>query len=397
MPAPRRALHFFGLNRNTTALLTTILLIAAGEEMWMRFLPKYLEVLGASVLIIGVYDALKTILGAVYAYPGGIATDRWGHRPALGFFTILSMVGYALVFVFPHWAAVLAAMFLFLAWTTLSLPATFTLVGRSLPENKHAMGIGLQSFTRRIPVIVGPLAGGILIDRYGIVSGIRIGVVVSIMLGMAALLLQRRIEVDAGSAKRHVALREVLKRADRRFRRLLFSDILIRCCERLPFAWVVIHVMNNLGATATEVGLLTAVEVATAMMCFIPTSYLADRYGKEPFVIVTFIFFTLFPVALALTEGFSMLVLAFVVRGLKEFGEPARKALILAYAPSVAKAQAVGAYYLIRDSIVSVASLLGAALWALGPQVNFWTAAGFGAAGTIVYLATMGKSGIENR
>jgi hypothetical protein len=124
----RHASNFLGLNTNTSVLLLAIVLIAAGEETWMRFVPKYLEVLGASVFVIGAYDALKTLLGAVYAWPGGIAVDRCGHRMALMSFTGISLSGYLLLLAIPHWAGVIAGTFLFLAWTTLSLPATFTLV-----------------------------------------------------------------------------------------------------------------------------------------------------------------------------------------------------------------------------------------------------------------------------
>src|SRR5262249_54049817 len=112
--------------------------------MWVRFIPKYLEVLGGSALAIGSYDAIKTLLGAVYAYPGGIIVDRWGHRRALIAFTLVSIAGYVLLLAVPHWGAVLVATVLFLAWSTLSLPATFTLVAESLPSNKHAMGIAVQ-------------------------------------------------------------------------------------------------------------------------------------------------------------------------------------------------------------------------------------------------------------
>jgi len=42
----------------------------------------------------------------------------------------------------------------------------------------------------------------------------------------------------------------------------------------------------------------------------------------------TFIFFTLFPVSLLWANNFMWLAVAFAVRGLKEFGEPAHKALI---------------------------------------------------------------------
>jgi predicted MFS family arabinose efflux permease len=81
-----------------------------------------------------------------------------------------------------------------------------------------------------------------------------------------------------------------------------------------------------------------------------------------------------------------MLAVAFAVRGPKEFGEPARKALILAYAAEDAKGQAVGAYYLIRDTVVSGGAFLGAVLWRIGPQYNFWSAAAVGIVGTAVYV-----------
>src|ERR1051325_4170277 len=201
MKSLARISGFLGLNRNISVLLAAIVLIAAGEEMWMRFIPKYLEVLGASTFIIGTYDALKTFLGAVYAYPGGIIVDRWGHRTALGVFTLISIAGYLVLISSQHWIAVLTGTFLFVAWSTLSLPATFTMVAESLPPGKHAMGIGVQSMMKKLPVMVGPIAGGILIDRFGFVRGIRYGLASSILMSAAALALQRRIRIEPRKAQ----------------------------------------------------------------------------------------------------------------------------------------------------------------------------------------------------
>src|SRR5438046_9668507 len=78
----QRLADFFGLKRNLVILLIAIFVIGAGEELWMRFVPKYLQTLGASVFVIGLYDALRTLLGAIYAYPGGVLVDLWGHRHA---------------------------------------------------------------------------------------------------------------------------------------------------------------------------------------------------------------------------------------------------------------------------------------------------------------------------
>ena len=384
-----RVANLFALRRDLVLLLATIVLITTGEELWTRFLPKYLQTLGAGVLIIGTFDALRTALGAIYAYPGGILVDRWGHRRALVLFTLLSIAGYALVALIPHWAAVIGGMFLFLSWTCLSLPASFSLVGATLAQDRHAMGIAVQSFVKRLPIVVGPLIGGLLIDRLGVIAGVRTGLAISCLLGLVALGVQMRI-TDDPKTQDHLprSFFAIAKQMTPSLRRLLLSDILIRFCERLPFAWVVIYAMDYVGVSATDIGLLTAVEMLTAMICTIPAAYFADKYKREPFVIATFLFFTLFPAALFFAHTFALLVVAFFVRGLKEFGEPARKALIIGACPPEIRGRMIGSYYMIRDLIVATGAVLGAALWKFGPQVNFSTAAILGLAGTLFYLMT---------
>src|SRR6267142_599990 len=189
----RKFADFFGLRRNLVVLLVAIFVIGAGEELWMRFVPKYLQALGAGVFVIGLYDALRTLLGAIYAYPGGVLVDLWGHRRVFITFNLVSIAGYALVLLVPHWGAVIAGMFLFLSWTCFSLPATFSLVGATLATNRHSMGVGIQSVIKRLPIMVAPIVGGILIDRFGVINGVRIGLIVSIFLSAATIFVQRQL------------------------------------------------------------------------------------------------------------------------------------------------------------------------------------------------------------
>jgi MFS family permease len=391
----RRIAEFFGLKRNLVILLISLFTIGAGEELWMRFVPKYLQALGATIFVIGLFDALRTLLGAVYAYPGGVLVDRWGHRRAFLVFNVLSIAGYALVLLVPNWGAVIAGMFLFLSWTCFSLPATFSLIGASLAADRHAMGVGLQSVIKRVPIMIAPIVGGYLIDGFGIIDGTRIGLVISIVLSGATLLVQRQLRDDR-AAKMPASERWSFWRSLQAFkaplRRLLLSDILVRFCERIPFAWVVIYAMDYVGVNGKEVGILTSVEVIVASACIIPVSHFADKHRREPFVLATFGFFTLFPVALLVSGNFPMLILAFAVRGLKEFGDTSRKALIIGYCPPERRGQMIGAYYLVRDLVVSSAAILGAWLWKIGPRANFLGAALFGLAGTVIYLVSRTRS-----
>ena len=399
MPALKAIANFLGLKRNLVILLIAIFVIGAGEELWMRFLPKYLQVVGATVFVIGLYDALRTLLGAVYAYPGGVIVDHWGHRRAFIIFNLVSIVGYVLVLIVPHWGAVIAGMFLFLSWTCFSLPASLSLVGAALDTNRHAMGVGVQMVVRRLPMMISPILGGILVDQFGIVGGVRIALIVSILLSATTILVQRSLGeqsddkapevVPNGMNPKRWMFWQNLREFNMPMRRLLLSDILVRFCERIPYAWVVIFAMDYIGMSGRQVGVLTAIEMLAATLCIIPTSYFADKYRREPFVIATFVMFTVFPIALLMSRSFSALVIAFTIRGLKEFGDTSRKALIIGYAEPEHRGQTIGAYYLVRDLIVSTGAILGAYLWKLGPALNFLGATAIGAAGTIFYIRTI--------
>ena len=382
--------EFLALRRNISLLLVALVLAGTGERLWLGFAPKYLQTLGAGVFIIGLFDALQTLLGAVYAYPGGWLTDDWGQRRSLLLFSIVSVAGYALVLVWHHWLALLLGSFLFLAWSALSLPATFTIVATSLKAHQHTMGIGVQSLVRRVPMMLGPLLGGWLLTRFGWTDGVKYALTLCISMSLLTLAFQWFMFEPDGKSKAaslnaaaQISFVGVVKSFTPALRELLVSDILIRFCERIPYAFVILWAMDHGGMTAQQFGYLVAFEMVTAMLCYIPVAHLADKYGRRPFVLATFGFFTLFPLSLLWAHSFAWLALAFVVRGLKEFGEPARNALIIGEAMPELRARTYGAYYLIRDCTVTTGSFLGAWLWSIGPQANFIGAAICGGLGTV--------------
>ena len=384
-----QAADFLGLKRNATILLVALLLAGTAEKLWIDFAPKLLENFGATIFIIGVFDALQTFLGAVYNYPGGWLTDRWGERRSLLLFNALSLLGYVLVWLWPSWPVMLAGTFLFVAWSALALPATFSVVATTLKANQHTMGIGVQSTVRRIPKIIGQLVGGWLMTRYGWEQGLHYALLLCIILSGLTSVFQYFMFEDHSSVGRTSSTTpsgsflDVVRTFTPALRELLVSDILIRFCERIPYAFVILWAMNTGGLTAQQFGWLVAIEMVTAMICYIPVAHLADKYGRRPFVLATFGFFTLFPITLIWATSFGWLALAFVVRGLKEFGEPARKALIIGEAVPEMRARTYGAYYMIRDCTVSSGSFLGAWLWSMGPSANFIGAAVCGLLGTL--------------
>jgi len=392
----RRIISFLGLQRSMMGLLTMAVLVGLGERMAERFLPVYLLALGASPLIPGFLSGLDNLLSALYSYPGGWLTAKLGYKRALALFNLIAMAGYLIVIAVPHWIAVIVGSLFFLSWSALSLPATMDLVSRVLPKTKQTMGVSLHSLVRRIPMALGPILGGVLIDLYGVTTGVRLSFGVAFLLGALSLALQQGLIEERREEKEAAAegIWTLIAGMPTTLKRLLASDILVRFCEQIPYAYLAIWAMQHpQGArvSGTEFGILTAVEMVTALLIYIPVAYLADKGSKKPFVLITFFNFTLFPILLYFSTTFWMLIVAFVIRGLKEFGEPTRKALIMDLAPEGKKATTFGSYYLVRDIIVSFSAFAGAWLWQISPGLNLLAATACGALGTLLFAISRGR------
>lgn len=392
MSATNKILNFFALKQSMVALLAMVVLVGLGEKMAERFLPIYLLALGGGIMAVGLLNGMDNLLSALYSFPGGYLSDRLGTRRALALFNGIAMLGYAIVILFPYWQAAIIGSIFFLSWTAISLPATMSLVARVLPANKRTMGVSMHSLIRRLPMALGPLLGGVMIQCFGERTGVRLSFGIALVLALVSLALQQAM-IGEDAPRRRPAEKNPLAlwgQMAPELKRLLLADILVRFAEQIPYAFVVIWCLKNNTISAVQFGVLTAIEMAAAMLIYVPVAWLADSSAKKPFVVVTFFNFALFPLILFFAHSFAMMTAAFVVRGLKEFGEPTRKALIMDLAPEDRKAGMFGLYYLIRDVIVSVAAFGGALLWMVSPATNFITACTCGLLGTI-YFAIYGK------
>ncbi len=392
----KKTANYLGLQRNIILMLGLTVLMYTGEKLWERFIPKYLDGLGASILIIGAFGFMQNFLGAMWALPGGYISDYLGNRKAFMIFSILAIFGYAIAIVFNSWIAVFVGMLFFFGWSNVALPGSMSLITKTLGKGKTVMGISMHSLIRRIPMSLGPIIGGLLIGTYGLITGIKVAFGISIILSLVGLIFINKLTVkDETEKPEKIHPIQLWKTFDKKLKNLLVSDILVRFCEQIPYVFVVIWCLNVVKVSASEFGLLSAIEMVTSALIFIPVANYSDKLEKKPFIVITFIFFTIFPFMLYFSNTFWLLGIAFFIRGLKEFGEPTRKALILELSKKGMEARSFGMYYFVRDGIVAFAGFLGGVLWKVSPELNLFIAVGFGILGTL-YFAIFGKGTDSN-
>ncbi|HET6670458.1 MAG TPA: MFS transporter [Pyrinomonadaceae bacterium] len=384
----RKIANFLSLERNVSLASAAVFLLGLGEELWKKFLPKYLEALGATAPIIGLFGTAENFFDAVYQYPGGWLADRIGRRRAFLSFVVLAATGYLIYLSSRSWPLVFLGLAFAMAWQSMASPAIFAIIGDSLPPERRAMGFTVQSILKRVPIVFAPLIGGLLISRLGLLEGIRSGLAITLGLAIVTVLLLSRINVEV-RGRDSIKIRGVWRSFDGALKRLLISDIIVRMCEGMTGVLTILYVTNVQGFSARGFGTLIAIQMVTSIIVYIPAGRIADRVGRKPFVILTFICFALFPLAIVLASSFTLLALAFVVGGLREIGEPSRKAMIVDFARADLRARTVGLYYLVRSLSITPAAAIGGLLWKLSPEVPFVTATIIGIVATIVFAITV--------
>ena len=420
--------QFLSFRRDVLVLSAAMFAFSLGFQMTTRYVPKYMEVLGAGALAIGVFGTVQNIVGAAYPYPGGAISDRLGSRRSLTVFGFVSSLGFLFWLVAPAlgtltvaglaiepWFWIFVGLFLAQAWKSFGLGATFAIVKQSVPPSQLARGFASTELFRRTAFLVGPLvAAGVLLVTTDFAVGFQVVLAVAVVFAVVATAVQHRLyrTADTSIGKSFAGVDDIV--ADLRglppeLRPLLVADTLVRFANGMVYVFFVIVVTDFLEvgldigglvlAPETFFGVLLAVEMLVALVSMPVAARLAERVGLKPVVALGFSVYAVFPVLLVLSPADAAVVtLLFGLSGLRFAGLPAHKALIVGPAERDTGGRVAGSYYLVRNTVVIPSAAIGGALYggfsvpgsALAfegsPELTFSIATVVGLVGTAYFL-----------
>ena len=420
--------QFLSFRRDVLVLSAAMFAFSLGFQMTTRYVPKYMEVLGAGALAIGVFGTVQNIVGAAYPYPGGAISDRLGSRRSLTVFGFVSSLGFLFWLVAPAlgtltvaglaiepWFWIFVGLFLAQAWKSFGLGATFAIIKQSVPPSQLARGFASTEVFRRTAFLVGPLvAAGVLLVTTDFAVGFQVVLAVAVVFAVVATAVQHRLyrTADTNIGKSFAGVDDIV--ADLRglppeLRPLLVADTLVRFANGMVYVFFVIVVTDFLEvgldiggvvlAPETFFGVLLGVEMLVALASMPVAARLAERVGLKPVVALGFSVYAVFPVLLVLSPPDAAVVtLLFGFSGLRFAGLPAHKALIVGPAERDTGGRVAGSYYLVRNTVVIPSAAIGGALYggfsvpgsALAfdgsPELTFSIATVVGLAGTAYFL-----------
>jgi len=407
--------QFLALDGDVLVLSVAMFAFSLGFQMTGRYMPRYLSVLGAGSLAIGLYGSFGNLISAVYPYPGGAVSDRIGSRAALTAFGLASTLGFVVwyaagpladVSLGPTSAGVVVVfvgLVLSQAWKSFGLGATFAVVKQSVEPGKLATGFASTETVRRLAFLLGPLLAAAILARFAFDVGFRYVLLVAAAFGAVGTLAQHVLyDASADSFGKSLAgLESVvddLRSLPAPLRPLLVGDTLVRFANGMVYVFFVIVVTEFLAVSVTLpvvgrlspdafFGVLLAVEMAIALVTMVPVAKLAERVGLKPVVALGFSVYAVFPVLLIAAPADPLVVaLLFALSGLRFAGLPAHKALIVGPAEANTGGRVVGSYYLVRNAITIPSAAVGGWLYGGSPAVAFGVATAVGLLGTGYFL-----------
>ena len=368
-------------SRNVLVLTLTRTLSMFMGSLWWPFQALYILELGATKQSLGMILTLQSVTELVIQIPGGILTDRWGRRKVIVLSTLLRL-GSNLIFLSAfHWTHVAPALILGAA-AIISVPASSALLAESISSENVSTGFAAIRTVAEFPMIITSLLGGILIDRIGIITGVRAILLVYSLVTLLSVVVQWRyitetMRTPSGDTaeEEKVERRSFLESLRSLPRDVWVLSIILGVSAfslRLFSSFTVIYAVEVVGLSTTQWGLLGTIANIVAITFSIPGGRIADRLGKRVGILLSRIPMAFAPLGYTLSSSFLHLGVVRTISGLGSGfgadlygaqGGPLWQALIVDYTPQEERGRIMGIIGTIKSVLSVPATWIGGALY----------------------------------
>ncbi|HUS78904.1 MAG TPA: MFS transporter [Patescibacteria group bacterium] len=386
-------------NKNILAIsITTSLWSLMGmgyRPFWTLYLQDFL---GASVTNIGIFSMISTAENLIFQLPGGLLADRYGRRKLIIFGSVLRTFGPILYFLAPSWEWVIPGA-LASGMTSLYMPAFTAIVAESLPSKRRGSGYGVYNTITRIPNIISPLIGGILMDTYGLYKGVRMFLLMHIGVSILTIIIRyftikETMVHKTGKRPSLIPTAKTFRELPRPIFIMMIVSIIGSFSGRLVADYTNLYALDILKITPTQLGFITSIAGLVQATLTLPSGMLSDKYGRKNNIMVSRVVSPVTQYFMAAVTGFQpyLLVRAFNAIGLAfggggvRAGGSAWNALIADIVPSQKRATVNGVIGTLTAVVAAPSSVLGGWLWeTFYPQLPFQLSAVIGLVAAAVF------------
>ena len=299
----REELQF--LRGNLLVLMVSYMVFGFTSGLFRPFRSPYIREMGASPLVLGLMTSVGYMILAFIRIPGAYIADRYGRRKVIGVFTFGAALSYAFYVFAWDWTAIMLAVVVS-SLSHIYQPALEAIEADSLPPGKRGVGYSLMWVMPGIPAFLGPIVSGYLVERYGLVPGMRVvyAAVLVCMLAIAAFrwrFLEETVRESGNLGKSELAasfrqsfrfIWEAWRGMGREIRYLTLVYLLMSLEFPLFDTYYSLFAYDVVGVTGLEWGLVSTIGSVSLILVGYPAGKVVDRIGRKRSLLLAYLFST---------------------------------------------------------------------------------------------------------
>jgi MFS family permease len=364
--------------------LVAMIFANLGGNMYGPLMPLYIKDLGASVGQIGLFFTLSQIIPLALQILGGWVSDRLGRLRAIAIGGVVGIFTYVALIAAPNWQWLLLAAAFQAITGSLIGPSFDAFIAEHSSEQNRAKVFGISQALFGIVGVVGPVAGGWLVDLYGFKKMLMVAGALYVIATIIRLAMAREAsrngeakpeKLSFGSLKDNLGTMFGLLIAGGVITWVLITDGVRDISFGLSMNFLPVYMQNYAGMSFRQIGLMNSVFGLFVMATTIPGGWLADKIGERVNIVLGFV---LIGVALGMliygpTDNPWLYGVGWAVAGTGVgLMQPAYMSLISKAVPKKVRGTAFGLFSSSLGLVSLPAPFIGGQMWEkIGPRSPF--------------------------
>jgi MFS family permease len=309
------------LRGNFLILFLSWILMRFSDPLTYTYYSLFIIELGGSPYVIGLINSLSNIILALTQPFGGYVADFHGRRKIIVSMSFLLAFSNIFFILATNWIHVLIGSIISSA-SLIYIPALTALTADSLPPDKRGLGFSLQRMIGIVSV-ASPMIAGFLVLNYGIVGGVKLAYIISLILYfMAALVrcrLKETIEVNSYSSISASKLMfnvfhgivDSIRNSPNSVLRFIFVRAFISLPMHMCFPFFLVYAKYVLGLGEIEWGLLITLYNLSSFISALIVGRFIDVFGRKIPLLLSLILQAI-ALPIFLYSNFNVLILLFI-------------------------------------------------------------------------------------
>jgi len=314
------------LRGNLLVLMASYMVFGFTSGLFGPFRSPYIRELGASPFVLGLMTSVGYVILAFIRIPGAYIADRYGRRKVIVVFTFGAALSYAFYVFAWDWRVIMVAVVVS-SLSHIYQPALEAIEADSLPPGKRGLGYSLIWVMPGVPAFLGPVVSGYMVERYGLVPGMRAVYAVVLVCVLAIAGIRWRYleetageEDDLGHRELTASFREALgsireawRGMGREIRYLTLVYLLVSLEYPLFDTFYSLFAYDVVGVTGLEWGLISTIGSASLVAVGYPAGKIVDRIGRKRSMLLAYLFSTPVLLGFMAARGFAQMVVVDVL------------------------------------------------------------------------------------